>query len=120
MEVKVSLARAKTGNLCSCAHTPYTSQKSDWAVDENHSIGNNKGGGGGGRGGGTVGPPTIRQGKNYGQTTFPPLTNNIPSPSGAVDNSPESSSPDRECWRRVEQPVGATESFAEQKKNKRG
>ncbi|XP_054712986.1 uncharacterized protein LOC129222498 [Uloborus diversus] len=30
-------------------------QESDWAVDENHSIGNNKGGG---RGGG--GPPTIR------------------------------------------------------------
>lgn len=24
MEVKVSLARAKTGNLCSCAHTPYS------------------------------------------------------------------------------------------------
>ncbi|XP_055947230.1 coiled-coil domain-containing protein AGAP005037-like isoform X4 [Argiope bruennichi] len=32
-------------------------QESDWAADENHSVGNNKGGGG--RGGG-VGPPTIR------------------------------------------------------------
>ncbi|KAF8796977.1 hypothetical protein HNY73_001296 [Argiope bruennichi] len=63
MEVKVSLARTKTGNLCSCSHTPYSNQKSDWAADENHSVGNNKGGGG--RGGG-VGPPTIRHVKQIG------------------------------------------------------
>ncbi|KAG8184094.1 hypothetical protein JTE90_025402 [Oedothorax gibbosus] len=57
MEVKVSLARAKTGNLCSCTHSPYETavRKSDWSVEENHSIGNNKAGGRG-----VGGPPTIR------------------------------------------------------------
>ncbi|GFQ70635.1 hypothetical protein TNCT_300361 [Trichonephila clavata] len=44
--------------------------ESDWAVDENHSVGNNKGGTGG-RGGGSVGPPTIRRSSTLKRVSFP-------------------------------------------------